>query len=374
MFPISFVEITVLIVFAVNAVLVAVLVVLKAVHRRRVRLHDARREEYVHLLSRHLAFDHCTDPITPKMAVDPAFLDALIDVRSVVTGSELTRLLDIAKRHAVITQQVRRLEAPFLVGRRLRAAVALAEIGDETSAEALMEHLADREPEIRIQCARGLARIQWTPAIDRIVARFSVEIPRVRVRLSDALIEFGPKATWPLLAYVRINHRFEQAGPALALRTLAMIGDPEAARPLLEILAETEDLEIAIPTIEALGGIGSPVAAPALRELANSPHWELRAKSASALGKVGDPGSRPLLMRALRDSSWWVRRSAAAALAELPGGIETLYLALDDSDPYAADAAAEALTDAGELVSARKRIETGDTSEERLLAHMGGGR
>jgi HEAT repeat protein len=366
-------EIAVLVTFVVNTLLVGCLVILKAVHRRRVRLHDMRRERYVRLLSRHLAFDNCTDPITPRMAVDPAFLDALIDVRTVVSGTELTTLLSIVKRHDVISEQVRRLESSFPLGRRLRAAVALAEIGDEASAETLMSHLDDREPEIRIQCARGLARIQWTPAIDRIVSRFSVEIPRVRVRLSDTLVDFGTKATWPLLAYVRINHRFEQDGPALALRTLARIQDTDATPQLLEILEATEDLEISIAAVEALGELASPEALPVLRELLESPRWELRAKSATALGQVGDQTSSPLLRRSMRDLNWWVRRSSAAALANLPNGIDALYLALDDEDPYAADAAAEALMDAGELVSARRRVEAGLSSDEPLLAHMSGG-
>lgn len=366
-------EIAVLVTFAINALLVACLVTLKNVHRRRVQSHDLRREQYVRLLSRHLAFENCTDPITPRMAVDPAFLDALIDVRSVVSGEELSTLLSIVKRHEVIAEQIRRLEAPFPLGRRLRAAVALAEIGDEESAQTLMDRLDDREPEIRIQCARGLARIQWTPAIDRIVSRFGIEIPRVRVRLSDALIEFGTKATWPLLAYIRINHRFEHAGPALALRTLARIQDTEAAPQLLEILEETEDLEVAIATIEALGDLGSPNAVSSLQQLLDSPSWELRTKAATALGQVADRSSTPLLRRAMRDPNWWVRRSSAAALVNIPDGIAALYLALDDEDPYAADAAAEALMDAGELVSARKRLEAGVTTDEPLLAHMSGG-
>jgi HEAT repeat protein len=72
----------------------------------------------------------------------------------------------------------------------------------------------------------------------------------------------------------------------------------------------------------------------------------------------------------LRDENWWVRRSAAGALARMPGGIDALYAALEDEDRYAADAAAEALTDAGELVSARRRIDAGVSDNEPLLAHM----
>lgn len=252
----------------------------------------------------------------------------------------------------------------------MRAAVALAEIGDETSAAVLMECLDDREPEIRIQAARGLGRIRWTPAIDRIIWRCGIETPWVRMRFSDTLTTFGSKATWPLLAYIRINHRHETEGPKLALRTLAQIEDRDATKPILDILAESTNLEIQIAAIEALGALGSPGALPALSEMLTSLHWELRAKAATALGQIGDSWATPLLVSALRDPDWWVRRNSAAAIARMPKGVETLYEALESDDPFAADAAAEALTDAGELVSARRRAGVSDQEHDALLEHM----
>lgn len=368
MHAIELAQLATLTIFAINALLLAALIVLKVAHRARVQSHDNRRERHVALLSRHIAYANCTDPITSEMAEDPAFLDALIDVRNAVAGPELTILRDIVRRHGVVDHQIRRLRSPFPLGRRLRASVALAEIGDETSAEVLMEHLADREPEIRIQSARGLGRIRWTPAIDQIVQRFSIEIPWVRARFSDTLTLYGPAATWPLIAYVRINHRHENVGPALALRTIAQIADLQAVQPTIEILEQATDLEIEIAAIEALGALASPEAHPHLAARLDSPQWQLRAKSATALGEVGHPASIPLLRDSLRDPNWWVRRNSASALAHVNGGIEALYEALSDDDPYAADAAAEALTDAGELVYARERA--GGEGLDPLLAHM----
>lgn len=373
MSPDELAKVATLAVFSVDILLLACLVVLKWAHRRRMLGLSRHREEYTLLISRHLALGECTDPIAPDMADDPAFLDALIDLRNAVTGDDLEKLQHIVRRHGVIERQVRRLRSEFPLGRRLRAAVALAEIGDERSAGVLMEHLSDREPEIRIQAARGLGRIKWTPAIDTIVERFGVETPWVRARFADTLVGFGSRATWPLLAYIRINHRFEGKGPALALRTLARIQDDQAVAPLLDLVDETTDLEVEIAAVEALGELASAEAIPALEERLDSPQWELRAKAAGALGGIADPGSIPLLRLAMSDHNWWVRRSSAAAVARIPGGIAALYEALDDPDRFAADAAAEALTDAGELVSARRRLDAGITPGEPLLAHMGGG-
>lgn len=370
MFPYQPIQMAVLVIFSINAVLVVALVLLKVVHRHRMRAHNERQQRYLGVLSRHISFTNCTDPITESMAEDPAFLDALIDMRNAITGDEVSTLHRIVNRHGVIERQVRHLDSSLLLGRRLRAAVALAELGDETAADVLMRHLDDREPEIRIQCARGLGRIQWTPAIDQIVWRFSGEIPWVRARFSDTLVGYGAKATWPLLAYIRINHPFETAGPALALRTLAQIDDVQAVGPLLEILAMAEDLEIQLATVEALGDLGSPEAVPALNRFLDSELSDLRAKSASALGGLGDSEAIPRLTHSMRDPNWSVRRAAAAGVAKLPGGVDALYRMLGDDDPFAVDSAAEALADAGELVSARRRAAE-HPEKDPLLAHMG---
>lgn len=363
-------EIGTFVIYLIDLALLLLLVGLKTVHRRRVGNHDRRRQEFLGLLSRHVSYDDCIDPITPRMAEDPAFLDALIDVREVLSGHELSNLEDIVAQHGVSAGLTRRLASRFPLGRRLRAAVALAEIGDKSAAPAMILHLSDHEPDIRIECARGLARLKWTPAIDDIVARFAIEETPVRARFADSLVGFGTSATWPLLAYVRVNHRSEDAGPALALRTVGRIRELDAAGSIHDVLAEAPSLEVTIAAVEALGGIASPDSAPRLHGLLADDRWQVRAKSATALGQISESSSILLLSEALRDANFWVRRNSATALARIPDGRTALYAALEGDDPYAADAAAEALADVGELVAARRRVEAGRSVEEPLLAHM----
>jgi HEAT repeat protein len=73
------------------------------------------------------------------------------------------------------------------------------------------------------------------------------------------------------------------------------------------------------------------------------------------------------LARRLEDENWWVRRNSAAALGSLPGGEQLLLNAMRSADPFARDAAAEALADIGALTNARQRDETGQATEEDLL-------
>lgn len=350
---IDLVRIAALCIFTVNSILMTALIVSKTVHRLRQRDHKRRRAAYLVLLTQHMAAEADRAPITRRMLNDSAFLDALIDIRTMVIGGDIAALRS-RRFLRVVKKQAGRLRSRALLGRRLRAAVALAELGDESSTSVLLDHLDDREPEVRIQCARGLGRIQWTPAIDRILARFNRETPWVRARLADSLLSFGDKATWPLLAYVRVSHRFETVGPALALRTLGQIGNSEVVEPLLQVLDDSSSLEIQIATIETLGELASPSAVPMLQSMFASPRWELRAKAATALGSIGDLSSVPLLRASLSDLNWWVRRNSAAALAAIPGGVGVLRTVLDADDPYAADAAAEALAAVGETTSAHR--------------------
>jgi HEAT repeat protein len=363
-----------LVVFALNALLLACLIVLKETHRRRVDDHDRRRASYIGLISRHLAFENCTDPITPEMADDPAFLDALIDIRNAIDGPEAQTLMGIVDRYRVLHRHAERMSGRFFLGRRLRSAVALAELGDETVADVLIAHLDDPEPEIRIQAARGLGRMQWTPAIDRIVERFGVESPVVRARMAETLVEFGDLATWPLIAYVRVNDGFETEGPVAAIRAIADIGDHQAVPPLIDLLGDVGNDEVRIATVESLGILGNPLALPVLHELAGSPDWRIRAKTVTALGEIGDPSSVSTLVKRLGDPEWWVRRNSASALARVEGGLPELYAALGGADRFSADAALEALVDAGELLAARDRAgDSLDTEQDRvLLAHVAG--
>lgn len=368
----DFIQLVVLVVFGINSLLLVGLLVLKATHRRLIQQHNRRRSEYTRLLSRHLTYAHCTDPITPAMSDDPAFLDALIDVRNAVVGPELDNLHRIVFRYGVTRKQESRLRSTFPLGRRLRAAVALAEMGDGPTADVLMEHLSDREPEIRIQAARGLGRMRWTPAIDAIAARLGKENAWVASRFADTLTGFGRRATLPLLAYIRVNHLFDFRGPALAIRTLGSIGDDEAVRPLTELLDDAVDPEIYIATVEALGELRSPAALERIRAAATSDDWRIRAKAATAMANIGDPGSAEVLAAGLTDLNWWVRRNSAAGLTQISGGLEYLYRAINGPDPYAADAAAEALADTGEFVSACKRLDDGrpTVGDLALLGYM----
>lgn len=368
------VRLVVVIVFALNALLLTSLVLAKVVHRRWTLAHVRRRSDYVKILSRHLALPDEVITLDKRAASDRAFLDALIDVRNSVTGPESDALSGLVEDLGIAESEARWLRRRFFLARRLQAAVTLAELADARSARSLLAHLSDRDPAIRIQCARGLGRMRWTPAIDAIVSRFHGEIPWVRTRFAESLISFRQEATSPLLTYIKVNHRHEREGCVAALGTLATIGDRDAVMPLIDMLKEIMDPEVTIATIGALGALGSPQAIPSLLSLTSSPDWRVRAKVATALGDIGEPSLIPMLAVGLTDQNWWVRRNSAAALARMPGGTVALHEALHSIDRFARDAAVEALAAIGEVLAARERVDRGEGTQDdlHLLGYIDG--
>ena len=352
-------KISLVAIFAANSLLLGAILIIKPIHRRRTDLQRRRRSAYTSLLSRHLALESHEVALGRKVAEDQAFLDALIDLRSVVKGPDAEALGTIVDRFAIGTRQSVRLGQRYRIDTRLRAAVALAELADESAAPTLMRHLSDPSPEVRVQCARGLSRIRWKPGIEAILSRFETETPWVRSRFADSLIEYGDLATWPLISYVRSKSVFGAAGPAAAVRALANIGDPTAVEPLLVILDDVHEPEIQIAIVETLGTLGAPMAFDSVEKAARSEDWRLRAKAASALATLGDASVVPTLALGLEDDNWWVRRNSASALSQFANGRDVLYATLLSEDSFARDAAAEALADAGELIAARDRVEGG---------------
>ena len=71
------------------------LVTLKAINRRRALRRRERHTRYVALISRRIAAKDTLEPIDGSAVDDDAFLDAVIDIRNVVTGRQIDTLAGI---------------------------------------------------------------------------------------------------------------------------------------------------------------------------------------------------------------------------------------------------------------------------------------
>ncbi len=344
-----------------------VLFAIKLHNWRRARILGVRRAEYIAAVGEIVARG-LPHRFERGWAQDPLFHEVLLQYVDVVAGDEreeLERLISsIDLRYRLVIQ----LKSSRHKSRRMAAAAYLAVIASPEIEWALIEALESPNWEIRIQAARGLAKVKSERAIPQLVHMLLTDTPWVAARIADQLVAYGPIAVPFLMENVRDEHRGHLVDPrilAAAVRILGMIGDLRAA-PVIQRLLDHPEPEVRIAAASALGSAGTGNSIPLLLEALEDAAWQVRAASASALAAFSDPAATEPVARLLTDRSWWVRQNAAAALMEIVGGMDALIEALEGDDAYARDAALQQLGLNGVIRAARTAI-TADTPTEQQI-------
>lgn len=160
-----------------------------------------------------------------------------------------------------------------------------------------------------------------------------------------------------------------------AVRALGLVGTPQAAQPLLELL-EGARLRVSLPSLQralmqccqmepwmlatplsrlkgrrqallmrVLAEIATAEVLPVLAQMVTAEQPQTRADAARALGRIRTAETIPLLARLGHDRVWFVRVRTMRALGQTRGwkAVELLLDGLDDDRPEVAQAAAESL-------------------------------
>jgi HEAT repeat protein len=334
---------------AVGLLLVTVYVLAyRGVSERRESVAAERRERWVQRWLRVL-YDGDAPPDSP---VDGDAVDALLDLRDTVRGTDAARVDDLLRRYGVsaaLAREARSARVPT----RLEAIDALSRGRFPDAMPALLAGLSDGERAVRVAAARAAAR---TLAVIDDGSDRDRAARDVVTALEGARLPLGIVEEMLLLA--------EDSAPALVVGLLRDRAPSTSLRAALDAVARLKLLAV---------GVG------AARFLAH-PDPEVRAAALRAIAGVGllPPGDRPPVLAALRDEvdfvrihataaatllprdeavpalwdrlgdrSWWVRRAAADAMAGLgPAGLGELgRAALVHPDRYARDMAAQTLRD-----------------------------
>ncbi len=353
---------------AAASVLVAFgLFVIKVVHWRMLRSAGVRRARYTGAIGEIIARGIIPRASVKGWAHDPVFEDVLLEYISITAGDERENLEKLVRHLDIRTLLVDQLRKSRWPSKRLRAAGYLADLAEHAQEWALIEALDSPIAEIRIQAARGLAKLGTAEAIPPLVQMLTHEDPWYAARIADQLVIYGSAATPALVAYA--HQQEDPQGRELAVRLLGLIGDRSAAKSLIALMSD-DDPEVRIAAVSALGRSGTLDAVAPLISALVDPDWRVRARAAASLGAFSDPHSIPRLLGALSDESWWVRQNAAEALVEIPGGDAALIEALEGDDAFARDAALLQLGMAGTIDEAQMRSEEGSATDDdaRLLA------
>ena len=262
--------------------------------------------------------------------------DAILRWAAELRGFGFQRLCDIFEQGGFARLETRRLfSSRWWI--RARAARRLGLMLARPAAPALVEALGDPSLDVRLQAAWALGRLGELGALDRIVASLAGDSRLAALRVTNIILELGPRAV-PTLE--RLLAHEEARVRELAAMVLGTMGE-RAAAPALEGLLDSPDAGSRAAACRALAQLGAgPDSARKVLPLLDDARPDVRAEAAAALGRLGFPGSVEPLRRALGDVSWNVRFSAGESLARLAGpGRTALEAAKSDPDRFARDMA-----------------------------------
>jgi HEAT repeat protein len=294
----------------------------------------ARRAERQRLIPLLLRGDRAE--IRPEMWLADAFIaDLTVELIQLVRGTDRERFIDRATELGV-PERLRHQLGSASPRIRQAAAEALGLFDDETSVERLTQALDDRNADVRLTAALGLAQAGRAPPIRELVRRLAIggseksllvnslfkEIARYD---PDAVEEAVSSESAPPMARIAAAEALAEAGRYSAV--------PAIARAAMEAPPEGSELP---QYLRALGTLGHPAAREAVAAALDSPSASARAAAAEAAGRIGlaDLGAR--LQALLSDPSWRVRFRAGEALARLgEPGLERLRTAAPGNEAAA---------------------------------------
>lgn len=222
------------------------------------------------------------------------------------------------------------------------------------AAELLIDHPSNKIPIYKIApLLKNSERDIVRNAINVLVAIASKEAAKV---LANGLGEPSPWTKKEILNAVKklnakdsvgmirdlLKSEKDSAVMVAALGTLEVIGGPEDARDLVDLIT-VEDMPTRQLAAEVICRIGDATVVPDIVSLMRSRDVDTRRLASYILYSVKDPRTGKVLIEALRDADWWVREIAVEALAKIEiGGMKEVLLGLlADPDPYIRRIAAE---------------------------------
>lgn len=342
------------------ALTAAILITYSWARSHRAAFDDFRRAAYLATLGDIATRAGYPSQLVRGWARDRVFRAALVEFLTFLTGAERDNLLKAAHELEIVEHYRRQLRTGRRRRTRVAAAEALGDLGDSAAIPELLDSIADRIPEVRVQSAHALAAIAdpltVAPLLDALIAE---EERWVAERLADALRRFDKAAVVETsLRLEELGHQLEPPSwTVLGVRVLGAIGDIHAERALLHCLLSPSRL-LRESAATSLGRAGSPRAVRPLIGACHDPAPRVRVAAITSLGLHLDPAALETAEEMLHDADRDVRRAAGQALTKIPGGEDTLVEALRLGSDAARAAAADAVLEAGLYRSAVVRIKT----------------
>lgn len=130
-----------------------------------------------------------------------------------------------------------------------------------------VKQLASPDPAQRLQAVKALGTSKDSKAVDHLIKALGDSDLRVLAKAVQVLSDMRATEATPVLMERLLMRTTDSGMKQLILATLGKIGDPRAARPLIQLLQRDLDVETRGTAIFALGDIGSPEAVEVLEHI-----------------------------------------------------------------------------------------------------------
>ncbi|MFA5515867.1 MAG: HEAT repeat domain-containing protein [Desulfuromonadales bacterium] len=234
----------------------------------------------------------------------------------------------------------------------------------------LHEGLSSADAELRLLSARGLALLGDPGSLPALVNAIADPEPEVREAVMWALEQLGASHQQEIFA--RLQPLLADDDPEQrmsAVQILAKVDGAEVEKRLF-LATKDESSQVRQAALRALDGRPGSEQMPALVLALTDEDSEVRRLAAELLGNHGDAKALHPLALALQDEDIWVRSTVVRALAQLPGPecLEMVQRALHDPVGLVVIAAIETLAAIDAERFLPQLIETLDHQDEEVVS------
>lgn len=171
-----------------------------------------------------------------------------------------------------------------------------------------VRRLNGEDPAERLQAVRSLGESKDSKAVEYLLQALGDADMRIKAKAIDALGDMRANEATPILIQQLFLREAEPTVKRRILASLGKIGDPRAAKPIMEFLQRDLDSETRGTAIYALGDLGAP-------------------ESIELLARIEESDDNPTMRRLARQASSKVRHQQALLKTEAKEPLDTFLRA-----------------------------------------------
>jgi HEAT repeat protein len=255
---------------------------------------------------------------------------------------EIVRILVTKPQLSKNPKALERMKAVAAGTKRIEAALALSEVDDKKSIPLLTKLLDDDDGRVADACLVSLARLGDASVKNKFLSALESTVPQVRAKAAETLGDIGDATCFiPLRKRLKDWSRDVKAAATVALGKLR---DKESIPVIREMLWDKDEI-IRENAAKALGLIKDPETLDQLRKLLEDPNGTVRIAVADALYQMKDDSGKDFLVKSLTTDDLDARIKALEVFNKIaqPKDAPVLKGLLNDERKLVSMRAAEAL-------------------------------